>query len=66
VTFLWSNKKARNAIRHCRTNYEEQWAKINRGQTGEEAYNILRERVDELVDEAYPQFADGMSEQSSY
>ena len=65
-TFVWSNRKARNAIRHSLTNYEEQWAKINRGFTGEEAYNILRERVDELVDEAYPQFAEGMSEQPPY
>jgi hypothetical protein len=64
--FNWCNQKARNAIRHCLTNYEAHWAKINRGQTGEEAYNILRERVDELVDEAYPQFAEGMPEQSPY
>jgi hypothetical protein len=60
--FHWSNRKARNAIRHCLTNYESQWAKINRGATGEDAYTILRERVDQLVDEAYPQFAEGMPE----
>jgi len=64
--FYWSNRKARNSIRHCLTNYEAQWAKINRGFTGDEAYHILRERVDELVDEAYPQFAEGMPEQALY
>jgi len=60
--FIWSNRKARNTIRHCLTNYETLWKKINRGRTGQDGYNILRERVDELVDESYPQFAEGMPE----
>ncbi len=29
---------------------------INRGDTGRDAYEILRKRVDELIDEVYPQF----------
>jgi hypothetical protein len=29
--FYWSNRKARNAIRHNLTNYEAQWSLINRG-----------------------------------
>jgi hypothetical protein len=60
--FIWSNRKARNTIRHCLTNYEQQWGRINRGWTGAEAYNILRNRADALVDEAYPQYAAGMPE----
>ncbi|MES2390140.1 MAG: hypothetical protein V4555_00760 [Acidobacteriota bacterium] len=60
--FIWSNRKARNTIRHCLTNYESLWAKINRGDTAQEAYAILRSRIDDLVDEAYPQFAEGMSD----
>jgi hypothetical protein len=32
------------------------------GQTAEWAYDTLRERIDALVDEAYPQFADGEPE----
>jgi hypothetical protein len=58
--FNWSNRKARNTIRHCLTNYEKQWKKINRGRTAETAYNVLRDRVDALIDEKYPQFAEGM------
>ena len=54
--FHWSNRTARNCIRHSLTNYEQLWKKINRGETGERAYEILRERVDEVVDEAYPQY----------
>jgi hypothetical protein len=64
--FIWSNRKARNTIRHVLTNYEAQWNKINRGWTGSEAYNILRTRADALVDEAYPQFAEGMPEVRRY
>lgn len=60
--FHWSNKAARNAIRHCLTNYEKCWSLINRGDLAKVAYFILRMRVDELVDEAYPQFAKGMPE----
>jgi hypothetical protein len=60
--FHWSNRKARNAIRHCLTNYESLWAIANRGHTGEGAYLILRDRIDALVDEAYPQFAEGEPE----
>jgi hypothetical protein len=55
--FRWSNEKARNAIRHSLTNYEELWTLFNRGWTGEVAYDALRTRVDELVNERYPQFA---------
>ena len=60
--FRRSNRTARNCIRHCLTNYEALWATCNRGDTGREAYEVLRERVDVLVDEAYPQFA-GRDEQ---
>jgi hypothetical protein len=60
--FYWSNRKARNAIRHCLTNYEAQWAAINRGITAQAAYAKLRSRIDDLVDEAYPQFAEGEPE----
>ncbi len=55
--FHWSNRTAHNCIRHNLTNYESLWKIFNRGETGEEAYTILRERVDDLIDEAYPQFA---------
>ena len=54
--FHWSKRTVRTCIRHNLTNYERLWKQINRGETGESAYQILRERVDELVDEAYPQF----------
>jgi hypothetical protein len=54
--FQWSKWTARNCVRHNLTNYEQLWKRINRGQTGQRAYEILRERVDELIDEAYPQF----------
>lgn len=60
--FYWSNRKARNVIRHCLTNYESLCRLINRGPTAEEAYYLLRERVDALVDETYPQFAEGAPE----
>jgi hypothetical protein len=60
--FHWSNRKARNTIRHWLTNNESLWAIANRGDTGEGAYLILRDRIDALVDEAYPQFAEGESE----
>jgi hypothetical protein len=66
VPFYFCNRKARNAIRHSLTNYEEQWAKINRGVTGDLAYSILRDRVDELVLEAYPQFAEGIPEVTDF
>ena len=64
--FIWCNSKARNAIRHCLTNYEKLWSKINRGKTAQEAYDILRERVYELVDEAYPQFAEDEPEMNAF
>jgi hypothetical protein len=60
--FIWSNRTAQNTIRHALTNYEAQWGKINRGWTGQWAYQILRNRVDRLVDEAYPEYANGMPE----
>ena len=55
--FVWSSRKARAAIRHNLTNYESLWSVCNRGDTGQGAYEILRPRVDALIDEAYPQFA---------
>jgi len=55
--FRWSKQSARNCIRHNLTNYEDLWSLINRGETGAGAYQILRERIDALIDEAYPQFA---------
>jgi hypothetical protein len=60
--FYFNNRKARNTIRHKLTNYEAQWERINRGETGERAYQILRARINALVDEAYPRFAEGMPE----
>jgi hypothetical protein len=60
--FRWSNRAARNAIRHNLTNYERLWSRINRGYTGEAAYEILRSRVDALVAEAYPEYSEGTPE----
>lgn len=60
--FRRSNRTARNCIRHCLTNYEALWTICNRGETGQEAYDVLRARVDDVVDEAYPQFA-GLDEE---
>jgi hypothetical protein len=54
--FYWSNRAARNCVRHCLTNYEQLWSHINRGETCSEAYAILRSRVDAFVDDEYPQF----------
>jgi len=56
--FRWSNHVARNCIRHNLTNYEELWDLINRGYTGQKAYDILRKRIDALVDKTYPRYAD--------
>lgn len=56
--FVWSNRTARNCIRHNLTNYEALWSLCNRGYTGTTAYEVLRARVDDLVDEAYPQFVE--------
>lgn len=55
--FVWSNRTARNCIRHNLTNYESLWRLCNRGKTGELAYDILRDRVDALIDEVYPEYA---------
>jgi len=55
--FHWHNGTARNCIRHNLTNYEQLWSLINRGPTAQYAYQILRARVDALVDETYPQYA---------
>jgi len=54
--FYFDDRVARNCIRHNLTNYEELWSLCNRGDTGREAYKILRERVERLIDEAYPEF----------
>jgi hypothetical protein len=54
--FHWSNRTAVNCIRHNLTNYEELWQSINRGDTGKAPYELLRKRVDALIEEAYPQF----------
>ncbi len=56
--FRWSPRTARNCIRHNLTNYEKLWKLVNRGETGQPGYEVLRERVEALIDEAYPQFAD--------
>lgn len=56
--FRWSNRAARNCIRHNLTNYEELWDLCNRGETGEPAFRVLRERVDELIATKYPEFAE--------
>jgi hypothetical protein len=55
--FVWDNRKAQAVIRPNLTNYEALWQLCNRGETGREAYEILRQRIDDLIDEAYPQFA---------
>ena len=55
--FRFSSRVARNCIRHQRTNYEAVLAKINRGDSCIEIYAVIKERFDELVEEAYPQFA---------
>jgi hypothetical protein len=54
--FRWSDRTAINCIRHNLTNYEELWQLCNRGDTGREAYECLRERVDELIQETYPEY----------
>lgn len=56
--FNWSNRTAINCIRHNLTNYEELWKACNRGETGQGAYEILRERVDAVIRVTYPQFFD--------
>lgn len=55
--FVWSNRKARDCIRHNLTNYEQLWNICNRGKTGKAAYELLRSRVDALIDETYPEYA---------
>jgi hypothetical protein len=60
--FHWSNKVARNTIRHNLTNYERLLRCINRGETAEFAYRVLRACTDELVDEAYPEYWEGAPE----
>lgn len=57
--FAWSDSTAVNCIRHCLTNYECLWAVCNRGETGREAYELLRERVDDLIAETYPEYFGG-------
>jgi hypothetical protein len=56
--FFWSKRAARNFIRRRLTNYEALWSLCNRGETGGPAYAILRSRVDALINEVYPQFAE--------
>lgn len=55
-SFYWSHRQAINTIRHRLTNYEQLWDICNRGDTGEDAYFVLRERVDDLISKTYPQF----------
>jgi predicted CoA-binding protein len=55
--FIWCFRTARNCIRHNLTNYEHLWSLINRGDTAQGAYDILRHRVDKLVDATYPRYA---------
>lgn len=56
--FYFNNRVARNCILHNLTNYEELWSRTNRGRTGKGSYNILRKRVDDLIDEVYPEYRD--------
>lgn len=56
--FRWSKQTARNCIRHRLTNYEQLWELCNRGDTGADAYGVLRDRVDCLIDRTYPAYAD--------
>lgn len=60
VPFFWSNFKARAAIRHGLTNYEELLSLLVHSRAGDPAYEELRRRIDALVDRAYPRFAEGM------
>jgi len=55
--FNWCFRTARNCIRHNLTNYEHLWGLINRGDTAQNAYDILRHRVDALVNATYPRYA---------
>jgi hypothetical protein len=48
--FYWSNRTARNCIRHCLTNYEVLWGLINRGDTGRLPYQALREPATASID----------------
>jgi hypothetical protein len=54
--FHFSDRVAINCIRHNLTNYESLWRLTNRGETGRAAYQTLRDRVDDLIAEAYPQY----------
>lgn len=52
--FTFSCRTALNCIRHNLTNYEELWNTINRGYTGQRAYEILSKRINALVKKTYP------------
>lgn len=60
----WDNRTARNTIRHNLTNYEALWGLINRGDTSIPAYELLRERVDALIDKTYPQYREDYDERT--
>lgn len=58
--FRWSRTTAENCIRHKLTNYESLWKIMNRGETGQPAYAVLRERVDALIEEVYGKILDSI------
>ena len=51
--FRWDYRAAVNCIRHNLTSYERLWRLINRGATGANAYQLLRMRVDDLIEQTY-------------
>ena len=54
--FYFDHRVAVNCIRHNLTNYESLCESCNRGETGEVAYQTLRERVDARIRETYPEY----------
>ena len=56
--FNWCDRTARNAIRHNLTNYEKLLKRCNNSDEGRLAYLVLRGRIDILVDETYPEYAE--------
>ena len=53
----WNCQSAMNCVRHCLTNYEKLWALCNRGFTGQDGYEVLRDRVEQEIVKRYPWLA---------
>jgi hypothetical protein len=60
--FMWSNSVARTAILENLTDYRERLESISGGCMRGTSRVMLRQRAEELIDEAYPMFAPGMPE----